>query len=98
LSENEIIAILDELGDLVTALGDAEPEQKLDVYRNVGLHLTYDPEHEPCGQVSILPRTLGVCLASDGRHRRKPRAKKLSVGQWYVSGARVEPLLHASAA
>jgi hypothetical protein len=43
LSEDDIIAILDELGDLVAALGDADPEQKLDVYRNVGLYLTYDP-------------------------------------------------------
>ncbi|MFC7279102.1 recombinase family protein [Paractinoplanes rhizophilus] len=44
LSEDDIIAILDDLGDLVTALGDAEPERKLDVYRNVGLSLIYHPE------------------------------------------------------
>ena len=29
---------------MVAALRDAEPEHKLDVYRNVGLRLTYDPE------------------------------------------------------
>jgi site-specific DNA recombinase len=29
---------------IVAALRDAEPEHKLDVYRNVGLRLTYDPE------------------------------------------------------
>ena len=28
---------------MVTALRDAEPEHKLDVYRNLGLRLTYDP-------------------------------------------------------
>jgi hypothetical protein len=27
-----------------TALRDAEPEHKLDAYRNLGLRLTYDPE------------------------------------------------------
>ena len=44
LSEDEIVAIVEELGDMVTALRDAEPEHKLDVYHNLGLRLTYDPE------------------------------------------------------
>jgi hypothetical protein len=44
MSADEIIAIVEELGDMVTALRDAEPEHKLDVYRNLGLRLTYDPE------------------------------------------------------
>jgi site-specific DNA recombinase len=44
LSTEEIIAIVEELGDVVNALRDAEPEHKLDVYRNLGLRLTYDPE------------------------------------------------------
>jgi hypothetical protein len=44
LSQEEIVAIVEELGDMVAALRDAEPEHKLDVYRNVGLRLTYDPE------------------------------------------------------
>jgi hypothetical protein len=48
LSEDEIITILDDLGVLVTALGEAEPEHKLDVYRNVGLRLTCDPETTCC--------------------------------------------------
>lgn len=29
---------------MITALRDAEPEHKLKVYRNLGLHLTYDAE------------------------------------------------------
>jgi hypothetical protein len=44
LSTEEIVAIVEELGDIVTALRDAESEHKLDVYRNLGLRLTYDPE------------------------------------------------------
>ncbi|HEU4426371.1 MAG TPA: hypothetical protein VFR67_27850, partial [Pilimelia sp.] len=44
LTEDEIIAMLDELGDMITALRDAEPEHKLEVYRNLGLHLTYNPD------------------------------------------------------
>jgi hypothetical protein len=66
LSTEEIIAIVEELGDIVTALRDAEPEHKLDVYRNLGLRLTYDPEHVRCWQISILPRTVGHRFVSEG--------------------------------
>jgi hypothetical protein len=41
LGTEEISAILDQLGDLVAALGEAEPDHKQDVYRNVELRLTY---------------------------------------------------------
>jgi hypothetical protein len=44
LSMEEIVAIVEQLGDIVTVLRDAEPEHKLDVYRNLGLRLTYNPE------------------------------------------------------
>jgi hypothetical protein len=43
-AEYESIAIAEGLGDLVSALREAESEHKLDVYRNLGLSLTYDPE------------------------------------------------------
>lgn len=45
-SEDQIIAIVEKLGDLVDALRDAESEHKLEVYRSLGLHLTYDPESQ----------------------------------------------------
>jgi hypothetical protein len=35
---------VDNLGDMIIALRDAEPEHKLDVYRNLGLRLTYDAD------------------------------------------------------
>jgi site-specific DNA recombinase len=44
LTEEEIIAIIEGLGDIVSALREAAPEHKLDVYRNLGLSLTYRPE------------------------------------------------------
>ena len=44
LTAADIERILDELGDLVTALRSAEPEHKLDVYRALGLRLTYQPD------------------------------------------------------
>ena len=43
-TEEQITAIIEELGDIITALRDAEPEHKLEVYRSLGLRLTYTPE------------------------------------------------------
>ncbi|MFG1723145.1 hypothetical protein [Micromonospora sp. B006] len=43
-SEEQIIAVVEELGDLVAALRNAQPEHKLEVYRSLGLHPAYDPE------------------------------------------------------
>jgi hypothetical protein len=43
-TEQEIIAIVEELGDMVAALRDADPDEKLDVYRSLGLRLTYRPD------------------------------------------------------
>ena len=40
-TEADIVAIVEELGDLIAALRQAEPEHKLDVYRSLGLRLTY---------------------------------------------------------
>jgi hypothetical protein len=38
-----ITAIFAELGDLVAAPCEADPEDKLEVYRDFGLQPTYDP-------------------------------------------------------
>jgi hypothetical protein len=43
-TEQEIIAIVEALGDMVAALRQAEPEHKLEVYRSLGLRLTYLPD------------------------------------------------------
>lgn len=44
LTEADLTQIIDELGDLTTALRGADPADKLAVYRSLGLHLTYDPQ------------------------------------------------------
>jgi site-specific DNA recombinase len=36
--------MMDELGDIVTALAEADPAGKAEVYRQLGLRLTYQPE------------------------------------------------------
>ena len=45
LSEELISTIIDELGGLVEALREAAPEDKLEVYRNLDLRLTYNAEN-----------------------------------------------------
>ena len=44
LTTDEIIAVLDQLGDLVTALADADPDLKSDLYRELGLRQIYRPD------------------------------------------------------
>jgi hypothetical protein len=46
LTTEQIIAIVEELGDMIAVLKEAEPEHKLQVYRSLGLHLTYDPDRQ----------------------------------------------------
>jgi hypothetical protein len=44
LTAADLERTLDHLGDLVTALRDADPGQKFDLYRALGLQLTYQPD------------------------------------------------------
>ncbi|HEX5995364.1 MAG TPA: DUF222 domain-containing protein [Jiangellales bacterium] len=45
--------IIDDLGDLVTALKDAQPDHKFEVYRALHLKLIYEPKTERCGPMLI---------------------------------------------
>ncbi|MEV4538992.1 hypothetical protein AB0J82_34990 [Asanoa sp. NPDC049518] len=63
----QITAIIDELGDLIDALRHAEPEHKLEVYRNLGLHLTYDPETRTVrAQIDLEPHRWGSVSVRGG--------------------------------
>jgi hypothetical protein len=72
LTADEIIAIVDELGDMTSALRDAAREHKLDVYRNLGLRLTYRPETQTVRAEIDLERTVGIWFVSEDRHKPKP--------------------------
>jgi len=39
-----LTAIINELGDLTTAIREAPPEHKQAVYQHLGLRLTYQPD------------------------------------------------------
>jgi hypothetical protein len=58
MSEAEIRAIVDRLADLARVLADADPNDKSEIFRQLGLRLTYHPGRglvEPTG--SMTPRT-----------------------------------------
>ena len=44
MSRTEITNLGQALGDIVTVLRDADPADKAEVYRQLGLRLTYQPE------------------------------------------------------
>jgi site-specific DNA recombinase len=46
MSEAEIKAIVDRLGDLVRVLASADPNDKSEIFRQLGLRLTYHPGRE----------------------------------------------------
>ena len=71
---DEIAAVLHRLGDLTTALAEAEPEHKMEVYRALGLRLTYEPETQTV-HASV---DLGVHRWDSERVRRgiRPRGRR----------------------
>ncbi|MEH1017208.1 hypothetical protein V6U90_29450 [Micromonospora sp. CPCC 206060] len=44
MSRTEITNLVHSLGDIITVLRDANPADKAEVYRQLGLHLVYQPE------------------------------------------------------
>ncbi len=44
MGDEEIRALIDDLGEIVTALDEADPADKSAVYRQLGLKLTYQPD------------------------------------------------------
>lgn len=49
MSELEIQALVAALGNVRTVIADAEPADKADVYRHLGLKLTYNPGKRTMG-------------------------------------------------
>ena len=43
MSRNQLAALVNGLGNLLGVLASAAPEDKAEVYRRLGLQLTYDP-------------------------------------------------------
>ena len=43
MSEGEIRALVESLGDLVRVLENADPQRRADLYESIGLRLVYEP-------------------------------------------------------
>jgi len=46
MTEEEITALVTQLGAIMQALGDADPADKAEVYGRLGLTLTYHPKEK----------------------------------------------------
>ena len=79
LSRDQLAALVNGLGNLLDVLAKAAPEDKAEVYRQLGLRLTYDParrvviaESDPWAKVSV---------GEPIRPKCPPTAESASVGQ-----------------
>jgi site-specific DNA recombinase len=66
LTREQIATIIDDLGDLITALKDAEPDHKFEVYRALQLKLIYEPETETVRAYVDLDQHRGVLVRVRG--------------------------------
>ncbi|PXY23460.1 hypothetical protein BAY59_27710 [Prauserella coralliicola] len=76
LSDNDIDLLIRELGDLRTVISHADPDDKANVYRKLGLTLTYQPgKHEVRAEISFDAHTWGYGLCPRGElHTNHPAA------------------------
>jgi hypothetical protein len=67
MSREEIAALVAALGDILTVLAEADPADKAEVYRQLGLRLTYQPTTNTVrAEVNINPRYRGVMVGVRG--------------------------------
>ena len=46
MTQEQITTLVQQLGDIITALADADPTDRAEVYRQLGLRPTYRPEQQ----------------------------------------------------
>jgi len=66
MSEAEIKAIVNRLGDLVRILASADPNDKSEIFRQLGLRLTYQPGREIV-EAQVQPADCGFFESVRGR-------------------------------
>ncbi|HEX5997116.1 MAG TPA: hypothetical protein VFY84_18415 [Jiangellales bacterium] len=71
LTPEQITTLIDDLGDLVTALKDAEPDHKFEVYRALHLKLIYEPQTETVRAYVDLGQHRGDLVRVRGATRTK---------------------------
>ncbi|WP_172899093.1 hypothetical protein [Micromonospora coriariae] len=68
-SRAEITALVTALGDITTVLRDADPADKAEVYRQLGLRLNYQPETQTVRAAIDLSAHRGVMVRVRGATR-----------------------------
>lgn len=68
LSSNQVKALVDALRDIVGTLAAADPTDKADLYRELGVTLRYDPS----GTVTVQAQPRGVTVRVGGPIRSDP--------------------------
>ncbi|MBB4934742.1 hypothetical protein F4561_005636 [Lipingzhangella halophila] len=67
LDEATIARMVHELGDIVRVLNEADPNDKAELYQQLGLKLTYEPdEQEVEAEVALSPQLIGNSKVSEG--------------------------------
>jgi hypothetical protein len=60
--------VITSFGSIRDVLADAEPQDKADVYQDLGLRLTYDPGKQLVRtEAQLDPHKLGIRSVSEGR-------------------------------
>ncbi len=72
LTRQQIKDLVDGLGGLLTVLGEADPADKAEVYRQLGLRLTYDHETETVVAEASPRSSVCVVSVSEGGLEPKP--------------------------
>ena len=62
LTSSQVRALVDALRDIVTVLAEADPQDKADLYGELGVNLTYHPE----GRVQSRCIRVGLTFVSEG--------------------------------
>jgi len=70
MTETEIRSIVDKLVDLARVVSDADPDDKSEILRQLGLRLTYHPRRQLL-EAKIHP-AYGFLTMSEGRLHQKP--------------------------
>ncbi|MEV4766795.1 hypothetical protein AB0J89_29605 [Micromonospora chokoriensis] len=75
MSRSQIADLVRALGGIVAVLRDAEPDDKGEVYRQLGLRLNYQPETQAVRAAVDLSTRRGQSLVSEGRHGPLPHRR-----------------------
>jgi hypothetical protein len=85
MSEAEVEAIVDRLADIAAVLHDANPHDKAEVFRQLGLKLTYHPGRKIV-EARVEPVEFGFPMVSEDRGLPIAHASGIALTTAFVLG------------